>query len=309
MNRIKTAYENAAPTSGELAAYREEFIKELDAPQGTVKPLKAINRRRWRRVAIIVACLVLFTVAAGAVSSQIRTWVIDTDLRALKKLNVILPEKIGEYDKTKLQYLDRIHDGEEGEYLIFDGNDYTIKSGTEPMYRSYRLEYSKPNNLEYWNYDGGHGTQYRKDRIVLTFGFTGGLKDEDWKTYFHYDPESKKWIPYETNETPDLIRSVEDLEEISYRGATIWIYNLVTRNKEGKPSDYYDAGANWYDPEIGAYFQADFDTPTYDVHVDKAFDKNGNLIYESTEEWVRPTNVLDKETLLKYIKEIIDLNR
>ncbi len=59
MNRIKTAYENAAPTSGELAAYREEFIKELDAPQGTVKPLKAINRRRWIRAAVVAVCLLL----------------------------------------------------------------------------------------------------------------------------------------------------------------------------------------------------------------------------------------------------------
>ena len=52
MNRIKTAYENAAPGSGELAAYREEFIKKLDAPQGTARSLMTVNKRRWRRAVI-----------------------------------------------------------------------------------------------------------------------------------------------------------------------------------------------------------------------------------------------------------------
>ena len=72
MNRIKNAYENATPSNGELAAYREEFIKELDAPRGTARPLKTGNRRRWRRVAIIAACLIVATAAVMAFTGKMR---------------------------------------------------------------------------------------------------------------------------------------------------------------------------------------------------------------------------------------------
>ena len=84
----------------------------------------------------------------------------------------------------------------------------------------------------------------------------------------------------------------------SYRGATIWLYYRVRYNKNDsiKPESYSDAEANWYDPETGAFFEATFFSPTYHINQEK-------------EEWTRPYNVLSKDRLLEYVKEIIDLNR
>ncbi len=297
MNKIKKAYDSIAPGAVELAVRREAFLQKLDAPQSGASTVRS-SRCRRRIAVIIAACLIIGTAAIAASTGKLRTWVIDSNRLMLKSLDIELPDSLGDYELNEYQHYDRLPEGEE-----------PVLGISKPLYRSYGVYYSKPNNIDFVSSDGGHGTQYRSDRIHLTFGFTEGLKDEDWMTYFHYDPETKKWIPYNDAESSTNIRTTENLEEISYRGATIWIYELTWRQKEGKPEYYYDAGANWYDPEIGAWFQADFSTPTYDVIVDKAYDKDGNLIHESKEEYIRPTNVLDKETLLEYIKEIIDLNR
>ncbi|MBR5730776.1 MAG: hypothetical protein IKX89_02365 [Firmicutes bacterium] len=300
MNRIKNAYDSIAPGAGELAAQRDTFLQELDVPQTGIRSVRKRISRRWRVAAVIASCLIIGTAAVGATTGKLRTWVIDSNRLMIKSLDIDLPDSLGDYELNEYQHYDRLPEGEEH-----------VSGLSKPLYRSYGVYYSKPNNIDYVGFDGSHGTEYRSDRIHLTFGFTEGLEDEDWMTYFHYDPETKKWIPYENTVFPgsDLTRTTENLEEISYRGATIWIYELTWHQKEGKPEYYYDAGANWYDSEIGAWFQADFSTPTYDVIVDKAYDKNGNLIHDSVEEVIRPENVLSKETLLEYIKEIIDLNR
>jgi len=288
MNRIKTAYENAAPGSGELAAYREEFIKELDAPQGTVaKPLNTGNRRRWRRVAIVAACLVLCTAAVAAISNHMSIWNTSGSFGELEKLNVQLPETIDEYERTSLTYHNWVPQGSED-----------IKFLIKPIYRSYTLEYSKPVIFS-WEYPSGEKEQIRdKEGIYLYFGLSDGIEGEDWKRFANYDPETKKWIPYTVFEYEDSTLNYENLEEISYRGATIWLYDRVRYNKNDsiKSESYSDAGANWYDPETGAFFEATFFSPTYHINQEK-------------EEWTRPYNVLSKDRLLEYVKEIIDLNR
>ena len=313
MNRIRQAYDDAAPAAAELAANREGFLQALDSSQG-VRPLaKARHGRRWYVAAMIAACLIIGTVVGTTHTNQLETWIIDGNLSTLKKLNVVLPEKIGDLGITGMQYFDRIYKGEEKEHFLLIFGDYRIIPGTKPLYRSYSVEYSKPHNYEYWNHNGSHGTQGGKDSIHLRISFTEGFKDEDWWTYLHYDPESKKWVSSFTDDEFDWpyegVRTVEDFEEISYRGATIWIFNFVWRYKEAKPAYYYDPYAQWYDPEIGAAFEVYFSTPRYFSNKDLEFDKNGNLIYESFEEWVRPECVLSKAQMLEYIKEIIDLNR
>ena len=284
-------------------------IRELfEAGTDTKLPKSRAVRPQTVLIIILAVCLIIGAgariVSVRAGSSQIRTWVIDEDLSALNDLNVKLPKKLGEYPQTSLKFFERITDGEEDEYFLSVGDDYKIKPGSQPIYRSYYLEYSVKNKIEHFD-ESGHGARLYREGLFLTFGFTEGLKDEDWMTFFHYDPETKKWIPYEYNESSVLIRTVENLEEISYRGATIWIYDLVSRRKDEEKPDYYDAGVHWYDPEIGAYFSIDFDTFTIAKFPDGTYDKDGNPLIEV----VRPTNVLDKDTLLKYVKEIIDLNR
>ena len=293
MNRIKTAYENSAPTSGELAAYREEFIKELDAPQGTVaKPLNTGNRRRWRRVAIVAACLVLCTAAVAAISNHMSIWNTSGSFSELETLGLQLPEKLGEYERTDLTYHNWVPQGSED-----------IKFLTKPIYRSYTLHYTKPVSIT-WNYSSGEKeTVTSTADLALLFGSTEGFKGDDWTRFANYDPETKKWIPYTVFEYEDSTLSFENLEELSYRGATIWIFDRVRRNKIDsiKPESFSDAGAEWYDPELEMYFQVSFYSPSY-------FSPSGHAD-DNNKEWIRPYTILSKDMLLEYVKKIIDLNR
>lgn len=302
MNRIKNAYENATPSNGELAAYREEFIKELDAPRGTARPLKTGNRRRWRRVAIIAACLIVSTAAVMAFTGKMSIAVTPGDISAVRDLGIDLPEMIGEFKQSSVS----CHN------WVIQGSFNLIN---DLIYKDYTVQYKKAFDIV-WHDRGPYGDPsgfsglHDSQDIYVGVGSSKGFSEEDWKRFAGYDGETKKWIPYGVlidNENETV--TYENVEEIEYRNATIWLYDVTRHNKNHEPEYFSDAGAHFYDPENECYFSISFVSPSYDENKAESYDKDGNLIHKANEKWVREYNYLSKAELLEYIKEIIDLNR
>ena len=304
MNRIKTAYENAAPGTGELAAYREEFIKELDAPRGAARPINTGNSRRWRRVAIVAACLVVATVSVMAFTGKMSIAVTPGDISAVKDLGIDLPEMIGEFKQDSVSCNNWVSQG------VFD-----IKSILDPVYKSYTVRYEKAFDIV-WHDRGpyedpaGFSGSHTSQSIYVGVGSSAGFSAKDWERFAGYDGETKKWIPYGVlidNENETV--SYENVEELEYRGATIWLYDVMRHNKNSEPEYCSDAGVHFYDPEKECFFYISFVSPGCLENRSESYDKDGDLIHKANEKWVREYNYLSKSELLGYIKEIIDMNR
>ncbi len=302
MNRIIHAYDSAVPDEETLDAGRMMFLEKLDKVEERPPISKTTNV--WHIAAAAAACLVIATAAVGAFTGKMSIANTSGDISAVEELGIDLPEMIGDFKQRNVTYHNWVRQGDED-----------LKSILDPMYRSYTVTYVKELDIAWQDigpladpdaFNGVHDLQ----TLSVGVGSSEGFSAEDWERFAGYDGETKGWIPNGIllDEEKSTV-SYENVEVIEYRGATIWIYDVMKHNKSSEPEYTSDAGAHWYDPEKECYFQIDFGSPSYHKNTSTSYDKDGNLLHQANESWIREYSYLSKAELLGYIKEIIDLNR
>ncbi len=302
MNRIIHAYDSIAPEKDKLISGRMDFIEKVET-MPTEQNEHTKSHKTWHIAAAIAACLIIGTVSIGAFTGRMSIANTSGDISDVEELGIDLPEIIGDFKQGNVMCHNWVRQG-----------DHDPKSILNPIYRNYTVSYEKPFDI-IWKDIGpladpsGFNGVHDKQALVLGVGSSKGFSAEDWERFAGYDGKNKKWIPYGVRDLEGITVSYKNMEEIEYKGATIWIYDVMTHYKDQEPEYCSDAGAHWYDPETECYFQISFSSPSYHENIEESYDKDGNLLHKANEYWIREYSYMSKVELLGYIKEIIDLNR
>ncbi len=302
MNRIRHAYDSALPNNETLEAGRMEFLEKLDR-RSKEMPHTEKTRKTWYVAAIAAVCFIIATVSIGAFTGKMSIANTSGDISAVKAMGVELPKTIGDFRQGNVTCHNWVRQGAHDPESILD-----------PIYSNYTVSYIKPFDIEWQDlgplndpsgFNGVHAIQ----SISIGVGSSEDFSAEDWERFAGYDGVTKKWIPHRVFDDENSTVSYENIEEVEYKGVTIWIYDVMTHYKLHEPEYCSDAGAHWYDPEKQCYFQISFSSPSYDENTSESYDKDGNLLHKANEHWIREYSYLTKTELLLYIKELIDLNR
>ncbi len=302
MNRIKHAYDSVAPDKEKLLSARMDFINKVEAMPAEQKE-RIKTHKNWHIAVAAAACLIIATVSIGAFTGKMSIANTMGNISDVEELGIDLPEMVGDFKQASVMCHNWVGQGDLDPISIIN-----------PLYRNYTVSYDKPFDIVWQdlgplNDPSGFNGVHAKQSIHVSVGSSKGFSSEDWERFAGYDSSTKKWIPYTLFEDDNSTVSYENIEEIEYRGATIWIYDVMTHYKKHEPGYCSDAGAHWYDPETECYFQIRFSSPSYDENTSESYDKDGKLLHKANEQWIREYSYLSKAELLGYIKELIDLNR